>query len=96
MGKFFWTTARIDELRRLWAEGAPIPRIAAALGTTKGAVCGKAHRLGLPMRKPTRNSASKRDRVLQQGKTFRGRVSQPRSRAPVQLAGPAWSHPKKA
>ena len=39
---------------------------------------------------------SERVRVLQQGKTFRGRVSQPRSRAPVQLAGPAWSHPKKA
>ena len=46
-----WTEERIDMLRELWAKGLSCSKIAAQLGgTTRNAVIGKAHRLGLESR----------------------------------------------
>jgi len=46
-----WNDYRISELKRMWAEGFSCSQIAKALGgTTRNAVIGKAHRLGLEHR----------------------------------------------
>ena len=45
-----WTDEQIEELVRLWNEGLPTSEIGRLLGTTKNAVVGKAHRLGLTKR----------------------------------------------
>lgn len=49
-----WTDERIDELRKLWAEGLSASQIATRLGgVTRNAVIGKIHRLGLSGRVKT-------------------------------------------
>lgn len=46
-----WTEARTAELRKLWGEGLSASQIAKQLGgTTRSAVIGKVHRLGLAYR----------------------------------------------
>ncbi len=46
-----WTEERIERLKTLWAEGRTASAIATELGgTTRNAVLGKAHRLGLDSR----------------------------------------------
>lgn len=45
-----WTDEQIEELIRLWNEGHPTSEIGRLLGTTKNAVVGKAHRMGLTKR----------------------------------------------
>lgn len=45
-----WTDEKIDELKRLWAQGLTTVEIGKALGVSKNAVVGKAHRLGLKSR----------------------------------------------
>lgn len=46
-----WTEDRIATLKRLWADGKTATEIAAELGgTSRNAVIGKAHRLGLEAR----------------------------------------------
>lgn len=45
-----WPEDRISELRRLWDEGLYTKDIATKLGVSRGAVIGKAHRLGLAER----------------------------------------------
>ena len=48
-----WTDQRVADLRRLWAEGLSASQIARRLGnTTRNAVIGKVHRLGLASRQP--------------------------------------------
>jgi len=48
-----WTETRIAQLRHLWADGLSASIIARQIGgTTRNAVIGKVHRLGLPGRKP--------------------------------------------
>jgi GcrA cell cycle regulator len=43
-----WTDERIDELRKLWADGLTASQIASSLGgISRNAVIGKIHRLGL-------------------------------------------------
>jgi GcrA cell cycle regulator len=43
-----WTSERVETLRRLWLQGQTASQIAAQLGeTTRNAVIGKAHRMGL-------------------------------------------------
>ena len=42
-----WTDERVQELRRLWSDGLTTGEIGKALGVSKNAVVGKAHRLGL-------------------------------------------------
>ena len=48
----FWTEERVATLRKLWAENVLAEKIAAAIGhgCTRGAVIGKANRLGLASR----------------------------------------------
>ncbi|RME94607.1 MAG: hypothetical protein D6773_19395, partial [Alphaproteobacteria bacterium] len=52
MGWALWTDELSAELERLWGDGLTASRIAAELGVTKGAVIGRANRMGLPARKP--------------------------------------------
>lgn len=47
-----WTPARIEQLKQLWSEGKSASQIAQIMGgTTRNAVIGKVHRLGLGGRK---------------------------------------------
>ena len=46
-----WTDERIDQLKKMWADGATASQIADELGgVSRNAVIGKAHRLGLDAR----------------------------------------------
>ncbi len=59
-----WTDARLDILRRLWAEGLVIDVIAERLGVTRNSIVGKAHRLKLPGRpSPIKRGGPPRIRV---------------------------------
>ena len=42
-----WTEERLAQLRSLWDEGLSISQIGDALGVSRNAIAGKAHRLGL-------------------------------------------------
>jgi GcrA cell cycle regulator len=46
----FWTDERLTVLRTLWAEGLTASQIGAQIGTTRNAVLGKVHRMGLAIR----------------------------------------------
>ena len=52
-----WTESRLAKLRELWDEKLSISKIGEALGVSRNAIAGKAHRLGLEKRqspiKPT-------------------------------------------
>src|SRR5208337_2932931 len=60
-----WTEERVELLRKLWREGRSAAQVAAALGseTTRNAVIGKIHRLGLADRSSTVCSAPSAPRV---------------------------------
>ncbi len=45
-----WTEERIADLMRMWTAGRTVSYIGTALGVSKNAVIGKAHRLKLPSR----------------------------------------------
>lgn len=45
-----WTEERLQKLRELWDEGLSITQIGDALGVSRNAIAGKAHRMGLPKR----------------------------------------------
>ena len=45
-----WTESRLVKLRELWDEKLSISKIGEALGVSRNAIAGKAHRLGLPKR----------------------------------------------
>jgi GcrA cell cycle regulator len=47
---FQWTEARVDVLKKLWADGYSGTQIGLRLGVTRCAVLGKVDRLGLPKR----------------------------------------------
>ena len=67
----FWTEGRVATLRELWASGMLAATIGIRLGTSKNAVVGKVHRLGLkPRPSPIKRSDPKNghDRTAQ-GKT---------------------------
>ena len=54
-----WDQANISRLRQLWAEGVSTAWIARAMGFSKNAIVGKAHRLNLPKRpSPIRHGAA--------------------------------------
>lgn len=55
-----WSNEQVEELVRLWDEGLSTSEIGKKLGTTKNAVVGKAHRLGLSKRQsPIRKKPNK-------------------------------------
>ena len=45
-----WTEERLGKLRQLWDEGLSISQIGEALGVSRNAIAGKAHRMKLPKR----------------------------------------------
>ena len=45
-----WTDERLEELKKLWAQGLSISQIGEALGVSRNAIAGNAHRMGLPKR----------------------------------------------
>jgi len=58
-----WTDERVEQLKKLWADGLSASQIAAELGgITRNAVIGKVHRLGLSGRAKSASSASPRVR----------------------------------
>ena len=62
-----WTSEKVENLKRLWAEGYSASRIAQQLGdVTRNAVIGKVHRLGIAQR-----NIDCVDNRVQAGKTMR-------------------------
>ena len=54
-----WTDEKVEKLKELWTKGHTASQIAAALGdTTRNAVIGKAHRLNLEARAPSKHSGT--------------------------------------
>tara|TARA_B100001989_G_C24400327_1_gene393864 strand:- start:133 stop:633 length:501 start_codon:yes stop_codon:yes gene_type:complete len=54
-----WTDEKVNKLKDLWAKGHTASQIAAELGdTTRNAVIGKAHRLNLQARAPSKQKSS--------------------------------------
>ena len=54
-----WTDEKVEKLKALWTKGHTASQIAAALGdTTRNAVIGKAHRLNLEARAPSKHSGA--------------------------------------
>ena len=72
-----WTDEKVTKLKELWSKGYTASQIAEMLGdTTRNAVIGKAHRLDLEARAPSKQSSSSNS---QQNKQVRRHV-QPQSR----------------
>ena len=52
-----WTSEKVEKLKDLWSKGHTASQIAELLGdTTRNAVIGKAHRLNLEARAPSKNT----------------------------------------
>jgi GcrA cell cycle regulator len=45
-----WTDERLEKLKELWTQGLSISQIGEALGVSRNAIAGKAHRMCLPKR----------------------------------------------
>jgi GcrA cell cycle regulator len=59
-----WTDERVKKLRDLWSKGHTASQIAQTLGdTTRNAVIGKAHRLNLEARAPSKQIASTSNKI---------------------------------
>ena len=72
-----WTEEKVKKLKEYWGKGHTASQIAELLGdTTRNAVIGKAHRLKLEARAPSKNSSSHKGQPNRQQK----RVAQPLSR----------------
>ena len=56
-----WTEEKVQKLKELWSKGHTASQIAEVLGdTTRNAVIGKAHRLNLEARAPSKQTNSPR------------------------------------
>jgi len=62
-----WTSEKVEKLKELWSKGHTASQIAEMLGdTTRNAVIGKAHRLNLEARAPSKQSSIPRSRENKQ------------------------------
>ena len=58
-----WTNEKVEKLKELWSKGHTASQIAESLGdTTRNAVIGKAHRLNLEARAPSKQSSSSKSK----------------------------------
>ena len=58
-----WTSEKVEKLKELWSKGHTASQIAEMLGdTTRNAVIGKAHRLNLEARAPSKQSSLPRSK----------------------------------
>ena len=72
-----WTNEKVEKLKELWSKGHTASQIAEILGeTTRNAVIGKAHRLDLEARAPSKQSSAPKSRDNKQIK----RTAAPTSR----------------
>ena len=81
-----WTPERVAAVTRLWNEGLTTAEIGRAIGMSKNAVVGKAHRLQLPPRpSPIRqgSSAPRAPRAAQRAPAQIAVVAQAKRRVPV-------------
>ena len=70
-----WTSEKVEKLKKLWAKGHTASQIAEMLGdTTRNAVIGKAHRLNLEARAPSKQSNSPKLKNNIQSKNFRNKM----------------------
>ena len=61
-----WTDEKVQKLRELWTKGHTASEIAGMLGeTTRNAVIGKAHRLNLEERAPSKSKSSSEKKIQQ-------------------------------
>ncbi|MEL6747141.1 MAG: GcrA family cell cycle regulator [Pseudomonadota bacterium] len=70
-----WTPERVEELKKLWADGLSASQIAARLGeVTRNAVIGKVHRLGLSgrMTRSRVKSVRPRKKVMRTKRIMKG------------------------
>ena len=74
-----WTSEKVEKLKELWTKGHTASQIAEVLGdTTRNAVIGKAHRLNLEARAPSKQSSSPKSKETRQN--TKQRNSAPMSR----------------
>ena len=71
-----WNDKKEEKLRELWSKGHTASQIAELLGdTTRNAVIGKAHRLNLEARAPSKRSRSDKSEAPKPQTKFRGSES---------------------
>ena len=62
-----WTSEKVEKLKALWSKGHTASHIAEMLGdTTRNAVIGKAHRINLEARAPSKQSSLPKSRENRQ------------------------------
>ena len=65
-----WDAEKVEKLKELWGKGFTASQIAEKLGgTTRNAVIGKAHRLNLEARAPSKKSSSNQNNNYKSGST---------------------------
>jgi GcrA cell cycle regulator len=89
-----WTIDRVEQLKKLWADGLSASEIAAELGgISRNSVIGKVHRLGLPGR-PMRPAGTMPRRRKPRSRDAMMRIMRPAVRGNMALAPPHAFEPE--
>ena len=82
-----WTDERIDQLKKMWSEGATASQIADTLGgVSRNAVIGKAHRLGLDARPSPVKPGEEKEKKAAPAKAAAPRAESSKRAAPAEPA----------